>query len=77
MSFMFAGLPMPQSLKAVEKHRFYSPSLRTANLELLHTNKLTDDDMCMATPAIVGDRLLLRTSKRVYCVRQPGSSAAR
>lgn len=45
--------------------------------ELLHTNKLTDGDMCMATPAIVGDRLLLRTSKRVYCVRQPGSSAAR
>ena len=22
--------------------------------ELLHTNKLADDDMCMATPAIVG-----------------------
>jgi len=39
--------------------------------ELLHTNKLADDDMCMATPAIVGDRLLIRTSARVYCVRQP------
>ena len=38
--------------------------------ELLHTNKLADDDMCMATPAIAGDRLLIRTSQRVYCVRQ-------
>jgi hypothetical protein len=27
--------------------------------------------MCMATPAIVGDRLLIRTAQRVYCVRQP------
>jgi len=45
--------------------------------ELLHTNKLADDDMCMATPAIVGDRLLLRTSKRIYCVRQPALASAR
>ena len=45
--------------------------------ELLHTNKLTDDDMCMATPAIVGDRLLIRTSQSVYCVRQPAPSPAR
>ena len=29
--------------------------------ELLDTNKLADDDMCMATPAMVGDRLLIRT----------------
>ncbi len=43
--------------------------------ELLHTNKLAEDDMCMATPAIVADRLILRTSVRVYCVRQPASSA--
>ncbi len=33
--------------------------------ELLHTNKLADDDMCMATPAIAGDRLLIRTSARL------------
>jgi len=31
----------------------------------------------MATPAIVGDRLLIRTSQRVYCVRQPASSSVR
>jgi outer membrane protein assembly factor BamB len=37
--------------------------------ELLHTNPLTDDDMCMATPALAGDRLLIRTSARLYCVR--------
>ena len=45
--------------------------------EVLHTNELADDDMCMATPAIVGDRLLLRTSARVYCVRQGTSSSTR
>lgn len=43
---------------------------------LLHTNKLAEDDMCLATPAIVGDRLILRTSVRVYCVRQPPAPAA-
>ena len=37
--------------------------------ELLHANKLADDDMCFATPAISGDRLLIRTSARVYCIR--------
>ncbi|MHB8898200.1 MAG: outer membrane protein assembly factor BamB family protein [Thermoguttaceae bacterium] len=42
--------------------------------ELLHTNELADDDMCMATPAIVGDRLLIRTSARVYCIHQPGAT---
>ena len=45
--------------------------------EVLHTNELAEDDMCMATPAIVGDRLLIRTSARVYCVRQPASSSPR
>ena len=35
--------------------------------ELLHTNKLLADDMCMATPALVGDRLLIRTAARLYC----------
>ncbi len=44
--------------------------------ELLHTNRLADDDMCMATPAIVGDRLLVRTSARVYCIRQPAAPRA-
>jgi outer membrane protein assembly factor BamB len=35
----------------------------------LHTNTLAEDDMCMATPVIVGDKLLIRTSKRLYCVQ--------
>lgn len=39
--------------------------------EALHTNRLADDDMCMATPAIAGDRLIIRTSARVYCIRKP------
>ena len=37
--------------------------------ELLHTNKLADDDMCMATPALAGARLLIRTAARVYCLQ--------
>jgi outer membrane protein assembly factor BamB len=36
--------------------------------EILYTNELADDDMGMATPVIVGDRLLIRTASRVYCV---------
>ena len=32
-------------------------------------NQLAEDDMCMATPAIAGDRLIIRTSARVYCIK--------
>jgi hypothetical protein len=35
--------------------------------ELLHVNLL--DEMAQATPAIVGDRLLLRTESRLYSIR--------
>ena len=37
--------------------------------EVLRANSLAADDMCMATPAIAGDRLLIRTSARVYCIK--------
>ncbi len=43
------------------------------NFEVLHTNPLAEDDMGMASPAIVGDRLLLRTAARIYCIRKSGS----
>ncbi len=36
--------------------------------ELLRVNDL--DDMALATPALVGDRLLLRTQTRMYSIRQ-------
>ena len=39
--------------------------------KILGTNTLADDDMCMATPALVGDRLLIRTSARLYCIQAP------
>lgn len=39
-----------------------------SDLEFLHANKLAEDDMAMATPAIVGDRLLLRTAARLYSI---------
>ena len=36
--------------------------------ELLHKNELAEDEMCMATPAIAGNRLLLRSATRIYCI---------
>ncbi len=36
--------------------------------KLLHKNPL--EEMCMATPAIAGDRLLIRTLTRLYSIRQ-------
>ncbi|MCL4216276.1 MAG: hypothetical protein KJ052_04625 [Candidatus Hydrogenedentes bacterium] len=36
---------------------------------VLGQNALTEDDMGMATPALAGDRLIIRTSARVYCIR--------
>jgi outer membrane protein assembly factor BamB len=47
--------------------------------KLLHTNPLAEDDMCMATPVITGDKLLIRTAKRLYCIEHPtkGDSTAR
>ncbi len=44
--------------------------------ELLRTNKLASDDMCMATPALVGNRLLIRTDKRLYCIQAKGAASA-
>lgn len=37
--------------------------------ELIGTNKLADDDACLASPAMIGDRLLIRTATRIYCIR--------
>lgn len=39
------------------------------HFKILRTNPLKADDMGMATPAIAGDRLVIRTSARVYCIR--------
>lgn len=39
------------------------------NFEVSHTNPLAEDDMGMATPAVVGDRLLIRTAARLYCIQ--------
>jgi outer membrane protein assembly factor BamB len=35
--------------------------------KLLHKNSL--DEMCLATPALAGDRLLIRTMSRLYCIQ--------
>ncbi len=42
--------------------------------ELLGTNTLADDDMCMATPALSADRLLIRSAPRLYCIRTKGQT---
>jgi outer membrane protein assembly factor BamB len=34
------------------------------------TNRLEEDDMCMATPAIARNNLLIRTLTRLYCLRK-------
>jgi outer membrane protein assembly factor BamB len=38
-------------------------------LDILHTNTLQEDDLCLSTPAIAGDRLLIRSDLRLYCIR--------
>lgn len=40
--------------------------------KLSHTNTLADDEMTMATPAIAGDRLLIRGLQRLYCIGAGG-----
>jgi len=37
--------------------------------EVSHVNELEEDDMGMASPAMVGDRLIVRTAARVYCIK--------
>ncbi len=55
-----------------ERRRRHVRAQGERQFELLHTNTLAEDDMCMATPAIAGDRLLIRTvGSRVL---HPGSS---
>lgn len=46
--------------------------------KVLHTNELAEDDMCMATPVVLGPKLLIRTSARVYCIskEKPADVAA-
>ena len=39
--------------------------------KLLHTNSL--DEMCMSTPAIAGDRILIRTLGNLYCIKAGAS----
>jgi len=39
------------------------------SLELVRKNALQENEMAMATPAIAGDRLLIRTDARLYCIR--------
>jgi hypothetical protein len=39
------------------------------DFKVLYSNSLAEDDMCMATPIMVGDKLLIRSSQRLYCIQ--------
>jgi len=39
-----------------------------AEFELLHVNRLGEDTLAMSTPAIAGDRLILRTDQGIFCI---------
>jgi hypothetical protein len=45
--------------------------------KVLYTNALADDDMCMATPVIVANKLLIRSSKRLYCIQNQSVAGLR
>lgn len=48
--------------------------------ELLYTNDLAEDTMCMSTPAIVGNKLLIRSETHLYCFEEgasPSQSASK
>ena len=44
---------------------------------VLHENRLGEDEMCMATPALVDDLLLIRTDTQLYCIQQGAKLAVR
>lgn len=44
--------------------------------EVLDTNPLAEDDMCLATPAIVDGKLLIRSAVRLYCIERGGDKTA-
>lgn len=47
-----------------------------SQFEVLGSHALADDDMCMATPIVLGDKLVIRTSQRVYCLQEGAKLAA-
>ncbi|MGD9648225.1 MAG: PQQ-binding-like beta-propeller repeat protein, partial [Pirellulales bacterium] len=38
--------------------------------KVLYNNDLASEPMCMSTPAMAGDRLLLRTATELYCLKE-------
>ena len=73
--------PVPQSTGASELAWAYNDKIFALSeqgdtyvikagpaFEVLHVNSL--DEMAMASPAIVGDRLLIRTQSKLYSIRQ-------
>lgn len=46
------------------------------DFEILYANPLAEDDMCLATPALVDGKLLIRSSERIYCLENVGNKTA-
>lgn len=43
---------------------------------VLGTNPLAEDEMCMASPVVLGSRLLIRTAARLYCLEEGAEKQA-
>ena len=54
--------------REAERFRGMAAAKAGDKFELLHSNDL--DEMALATPALVGDRLLLHTENRLYSIRK-------
>ncbi len=52
------------------EHRYTYVIQAGPEFKVLGVNSL--DEMAMASPAIVGDRLLIRTRSKVYSIRKSG-----
>jgi outer membrane protein assembly factor BamB len=52
-----------------EDGKTYVLDAKAKDLVIEAENLLAEDDICLATPAIVGDMLLIRTSARLYCIQ--------
>ncbi|MCA9263337.1 MAG: PQQ-binding-like beta-propeller repeat protein, partial [Planctomycetales bacterium] len=68
----FTSSPWAYGGKIFCQNEFGSTTVLEAGREFkpLHVNKLESEELCMATPAMAGNRLILRTGDAVYCIGQ-------
>ena len=66
----FTSSPWAYNGKIFCQNEFGATAVIEAGREFkrLHTNELVSDELCMATPALIGTQLVLRTGDAVYCI---------